>query len=227
MHGEGETSGAPRTVWVVAHLAFLAVGTWLALGGGVTTLGAWVGADWHAGAWGRRALLFLCGAVMWARMTTTAYYLLKRKFGWDEAAAVSSAVAVYQVGFAALGAGRQAPLGWLDVLGVVLFALGSYLNTGGELQRKRFKDDPRNAGRLYTEGLFGLSRHINYFGDAVWLSGWAIVTHNPWAALLPIAASAGFLFGFIPNLDRYLAQRYGAQYEAWAQRTKRFIPFVY
>ena len=50
-------------------------------------------------------------------------------------------------------------------MGILLFIIGSYINTYSEIQRKRFKDNPNNKGKLYTLGLFQYARHINYFGD--------------------------------------------------------------
>jgi protein-S-isoprenylcysteine O-methyltransferase Ste14 len=31
----------------------------------------------------------------------------------------------------------------------------------------------------------------------------------------------------VPALDRYLAERYGEEFQAYAARTKKLIPFVY
>ena len=70
-------------------------------------------------------------------------------------------------------------------------------------------------------------RHPNYFGDVVWLSGWALLTLNPWAFVLPALATAGFIIFFIPQLSAYLAGRYGDDYTAWAVTTRKLIPFVY
>ena len=131
------------------------------------------------------------------------------------------------MGFALCGAAQRASPGWLDAVGVLLFAAGSYLNTGSELQRKRFKDDPRNKGKLYTEGLFSLARHINYFGDMLWLTGWALLTRNMWAAAMPVFATGCFVFVFIPQLTKHLQTKYGPEFEEWSSHTRRFVPFLY
>lgn len=227
MHGERETSIVPRVTWIVAHLALLIAAGWIYFAGGYERFGALFGQDWSTGDRVRRAVLFAFGVVTFVRFTFTMAVLLKRRFGWGEFGGVLFATIVYQVGFALLGAGAGARLGWLAGVGIALFVLGSFLNTGSELQRKRFKDDPANAGKLYTRGLFGLARHINFFGDTLWVTGWALLTMNPWSALIPIALTAGFVFGFIPDLARHLRAKYGAQYDEWAKRTKAFVPFVY
>jgi protein-S-isoprenylcysteine O-methyltransferase Ste14 len=46
-------------------------------------------------------------------------------------------------------------------------------------------------------------------------------------ALIPLAMLAGFVFANIPALDSHLRERYGAEFDAYARRTKKLIPFVY
>ena len=36
-----------------------------------------------------------------------------------------------------------------------------------------------------------------------------------------------FVFYHIPALDRYLADRYGAEFSAYAARTAKFVPGIY
>jgi hypothetical protein len=71
---------------------------------------------------------------------------------------------------------------WLIFISPVL---GSALNTGAERQRYRWKRRPENAGHLYTGGLFAYARHINYFGDQVLFTGWALITGRLWLFLIP------------------------------------------
>ncbi|MBK8492686.1 MAG: DUF1295 domain-containing protein [Saprospirales bacterium] len=37
------------------------------------------------------------------------------------------------------------------------------LNSGGEILRHQWKKKPENKGKIYTQGFFKYSRHINYF----------------------------------------------------------------
>lgn len=226
-HGEAETSQIPRTVWVACHLGFFALAAWIYFGDGLAWAGRLVGADWVLGDVARRTVLVAFGALFWLRTTLMAFVLLKRRFDWVEAVSVIFAVLIYQVVFALLGAGETAPLGPLDAVGIGLFALGSALNTGSELQRKRFKADPRHQGQLYTGGLFRLARHINYFGDSCWVLGWAIVLRSPWAFAMAALVTAAFVFVFIPQLSKHMRAHYGPAYADWVQRSKAFVPFIY
>ena len=227
MHGLEETSHSPRTVWTIAHLAIVVVVAWLYFGSGISTAGNWGGQSWQPGDLGRRMVLMAFGIILWVRMTLTAHILLKRRFDWNECMAVIGAVTFYQIGFAALGATATAKLSTVDLLAVGLFSVGSYVNTGAEIQRKRFKENPANKGKLYTQGLFGVVRHPNYLGDVLWAIGWALMARTAWALFVPAVAAAGFVTMFIPQLSAYLSERYNDQYKNWAKRTKRLIPYVY
>lgn len=215
----------PRVVWAAAHGVLVVCAAWLLLAGGAEALGDWAGPGGDAPL--RRIILFLFGVVLWLRMTVTAFVLLDRPVPWSEVGGLLVALTGYQLGFALLGAGTGAPLGAIDAAAIVIFLLGSALNTGAEFARRRFKHNPDNRGRLYTGGPFRLVRHPNYLGDVLWVSGWALLTLNPWSAVIPMVLFAGFVFLFIPQLSRYLAGRYGDDYLHWAAKTKRIIPFVY
>lgn len=227
MHGEEETSLAPRTTGVVLHACILGMAGWILLGGGIETVGSWFSQQWLPGNLPRRIVLTTFGCILFTRLTFTSFCLLKRKFEWGELVGVMFACVTYQIGFALLGATEAASFGIVGIVGIGLFVFGSYLNTWSEIQRKRFKDNPDNKGKLFMGGLFRYARHINYFGDTLWVAGWAMATRNPWSAVIAIALTAGFIFFFIPSLSGHLERKYGDQYDEWAETTKKFVPFVY
>ena len=68
--------------------------------------------------------------------------------------------------------------------------------------------------------------HINYFGDLLWVLGYAFVTNNLYSFLIPLFLFCFFYFYNIPKLDAYLAERYQDAFEEYRRKTKRFIPFV-
>lgn len=72
-----------------------------------------------------------------------------------------------------------------------------------------------------------LSMHINYFGDVVLFTGWALLTATIWTLGLPLLMLLMFIFMHIPPLDEYLAERYGDEFKAYQSKTKRLIPFVW
>lgn len=98
-------------------------------------------------------------------------------------------------------------------IGLGLFVMGSLLETCSELQRKEFKDDQRNAGKLYTSGLFSLARHINFGGYMLWRVGFATFCGGwSWGVVVLGYFLGYFSFVGVPDIDKYLAQRVGCPY---------------
>jgi protein-S-isoprenylcysteine O-methyltransferase Ste14 len=84
-----------------------------------------------------------------------------------------------------------------------------------------------NKGRLYTKRLFRYAMHINYFGDIVLFTGFAMITHRFSMLVIPAIMTLNFVFNIIPSLDRYLEKKWGAEFRDYAQKTKKLIPRIY
>ncbi len=110
--------------------------------------------------------------------------------------------------FSLLGGTQPDPVGSLTVIGLLMFAVGSWLNTYSEWQRYLWKARPENKGRLYTGGLFAYAMHINYFGDVVLFTGLALITQSWQALVVPVLMVCGFVLINIPTSDWHLAERY-------------------
>jgi protein-S-isoprenylcysteine O-methyltransferase Ste14 len=216
-----------KLVLLTIEFVILAASAWILFGTGRTVVAGFTGWSVPSDIPVRADLIFVFSAVTMIRMSVTLFYLMRRQIGWAEVFTIPIAFLLYYVGFAVLVLPQGAPLGVWDAVAVSLFLLGAFLNTGSELARDRFKKDPHHKGRLYTEGLFALSRHINFFGDILWVAAYAIVAHTLWAALIPLYTLCFFAFFNAPALDRHLASHYGVQYTAYAGRSKMLIPFVW
>ncbi|MBW2618135.1 MAG: DUF1295 domain-containing protein [Deltaproteobacteria bacterium] len=175
----------------------------------------------------RRGLVLFCLIVYAVRVTVTTLVFLKRKFPWAEAFIITVWMTFALLAFARVGGSNPQPMGLLEIIGLALFLSGSYLNTWSEYHRQRFKADPATQGRLYTEGLFRLSRHVNYFGDVVLFSGLALVTGRLVMLVIPLIMALNFILFFIPRQEAYLANKYGPQFQDYAKRTRKFIPLIY
>lgn len=94
------------------------------------------------------------------------------------------------------------------VAGVSLFVLGIGLEWQCEIQRKAFKKDPRNKGKPFTKGLFGVVRHPNYSGYTLWRGSLGLATSGPISGFL---IGSFFLWDFwaraVPALDEYCTKR--------------------
>jgi protein-S-isoprenylcysteine O-methyltransferase Ste14 len=228
MHGQEGKSHVERATLVILHTAAVALSAWVLLGDGLATVAGWVGAGWeHGGATARCWLLLGCAVIYYLRVSLGAYLLIKRRMGWAEVGTVAPFLVVVHAVFAFFGAQATAPIGPLDYVAVFLYLLGSFFNTGSEVIRHFWKKHPENKGKIYTGGLFALSMHINYFGDSVLFTGYAMLTLSWWTGIIPVLMTLMFIFMHIPMLDKYLEERYGDDFRAYAKKTKKLIPCIY
>lgn len=175
----------------------------------------------------RRIIIFGFSIITFLRFAYMMMILLKRSIPWEESISVPFAFGLYYVGFALFVLPASKPIDIVDILGIILFVVGSVLNTGGEILRNQWKKDPNNKGKIYTEGFFKYSRHINYFGDVLWVTAYAMITRNWYAVSIPVFLFCSFAFYNAPKLDKYLKEKYGEGYDNYASKTKMLIPFIY
>jgi len=119
--------------------------------------------------------------------------------------------------------------GALRGLGFVLALCGIAGESLADAQLARWKRDPRNRGRVCDVGLWGYSRHPNYFFEwLVWL-GYAVYSlafHGGWIALVAqavIFASIWKVTG-IPATESQAIRTKGEAYRAYQARVSKFIP---
>jgi protein-S-isoprenylcysteine O-methyltransferase Ste14 len=104
----------------------------------------------------------------------------------------------------------QTPL----IVGSSLYVIGMALEFGSEIQRHAFKKDKKNKGQVYEGGLFGLSRHINYFGYTLWRTGYALASGGwTWGAVTASWFVGDFTLRGIPVLQHYLEERVSRQHK--------------
>lgn len=85
-----------------------------------------------------------------------------------------------------------------DGVGSGLWVVGFGFEAIGDYQLARFKADPANKGRVMRAGLWGITRHPNYFGDALmWWGYFAVALSVPF----------GFLTIFAPLIMNFLLLR--------------------
>ncbi len=59
---------------------------------------------------------------------------------------------------------------WLEIIGLVIWALGLITETVADLQKYSFSSNAENKGKFIAEGLWSVSRHPNYAGEIlVWI----------------------------------------------------------
>ena len=131
-----------------------------------------------------------------------------------------------------VAAHNPAPFGRpLDFVGLLIFAGAWVGEASADAQLARFKADAANRGGIASIGLWGWSRHPNYFFE--WLT---------WTAYAPLALAPDYPQGWwslaapalmfvllnyvsgVPPLERAMRESRGRAFDAYAARTSRFFP---
>lgn len=119
-------------------------------------------------------------------------------------------------------------VGPIAVMGIVVWVVGIIFEAVGDLQLRRFKADPSNAGLVMDKGLWSLTRHPNYFGDSCVWWGIGLVAAEAgtaaWGLIGPVVMTI-FLtkVSGVPMLERSLAKRKPG-YAEYMARTSSFFP---
>ena len=175
----------------------------------------------------RRILLASCLIIYVIRLQVTVWIFQKRKWTWSETITITVLMIFVLYAFASVGGSNKQFVGAVEIIGILLYLIGSYINTHSEYYRHGWKLKKENKGRLYTEGLFSLAMHINYFGDIVLFTGLAMITHSLSMFVIPLIMALNFVFYIIPSLDRYLENKYKSEFKDYANKTKKLIPMIY
>ena len=117
----------------------------------------------------------------------------------------------------------------LDIVAIVLWAIGFFFEAVGDLQMARFKADPANKGKVFNRGLWRYTRHPNYFGEA---AQW-------WSYFMIAATAGGFWTIFSPFIMTFLLLRVSGVtlledglkdrrpgYQEYIETKNAFIPWV-
>jgi steroid 5-alpha reductase family enzyme len=126
-----------------------------------------------------------------------------------------------------VGASTAGPMNLIGWIGAGIWLIGLVFEAVGDAQMSAFKGNPSNRGTIMDRGLWRLTRHPNYFGDACVWTGLFLLAAQHWpgvlTALSPIAMILLLTKGSgAANLERHMAQRPG--YQEYMARTSGFIP---
>ena len=120
-----------------------------------------------------------------------------------------------------------------DALGVVLFAVAALGERAADRQLARFGGDPKNKSKICDVGLWGYSRHPNYFFEwLVWVAfaiiAIAPVGHYPWgwfglAAPVLMYVLLVHVSG-IPPLEAHMLRSRGDAFRLYQARVNAFWP---
>ena len=119
-------------------------------------------------------------------------------------------------------------VGPIAVMGICLWGTGFAFESIGDFQLAKFKRDPSNMGKVMDQGLWSLTRHPNYFGDALLWWGIGLVGAETGSGIVglvgPLVMTVFLLrVSGVPMLERSLMKRREG-YAEYVARTSGFIP---
>lgn len=124
----------------------------------------------------------------------------------------------------------EAPWRVLDVAGVAVAAVSIGGEMLADLQLARFRADPANKGQVCRTGLWGVSRHPNYFFE--WLHWWAyplLAWGSPWWGVTLLGPALMLLFlVFVTGIaatERHLLHSRGEPYRVYQKEVSAFVPW--
>ena len=114
-----------------------------------------------------------------------------------------------------------------DIIGTLVWSLGLFFETIGDIQLYQFLRKPNNKGRVMKYGLWRYTRHPNYFGETcIWWGIWLIALNVPygaWAIISPLTITTLLLFvSGIPLAEKQLEHL--PEFQEYKKETSIFFP---
>lgn len=128
---------------------------------------------------------------------------------------------------------HPAPMGWVDLIGVGVWALGFGVEVIADQQKRAWRAR-RGAGAFVREGLWRYSQHPNYLGEITLWGGVALLALpalHGWAHLSLLSPVCVYLLltrvSGVPLLEARGRARWGddPEYQDYIRRTPRLIPW--
>lgn len=118
---------------------------------------------------------------------------------------------------------------WWNYIGIAVWLIGFFFEVIGDWQLTAFKKDKSNHGKLLTTGLWSLTRHPNYFGEATSWWGIYLITLTSLSALAgivgPLVITLLLLFvSGVPLLEKKYKDR--PDFIHYAEKTAKFFPLL-
>lgn len=126
-------------------------------------------------------------------------------------------------------------LGFGDALGITLFLVALCGAAVADVELARFRADPGNRGQVCDRGLWGLTRHPNYFFEWLgWLAYPAIAIDlsgaYPWGFAALVAPALMYVLlvhaSGIPPTEAHMLRSRGAAFRAYQRRVNAFWPGI-
>ncbi|MEO8382230.1 MAG: DUF1295 domain-containing protein [Acidobacteriota bacterium] len=119
----------------------------------------------------------------------------------------------------------------VEYAGIALWLVALIGESEADAQLARFRRNPANRGHVCTDGLWGYSRHPNYFFEwLIWCAFFLFALGSPWgwvAAYCPVLM-LWFLYKVtgIPATEAHSLLTKGEEYRRYQRTTSAFVPWL-
>jgi steroid 5-alpha reductase family enzyme len=140
------------------------------------------------------------------------------------------AAVLLSVPFAIVAVDPTTEVGWWQLAGALLWAIGLGGEALADRQLARFRADSGNRGRVCQAGLWRYSRHPNYFFEwVIWVAFFVYAAGSPgggWTVYAPIAMLYILLrVTGVPAAEASSLQSRGERYREYQRTTSVFVPW--
>jgi len=132
------------------------------------------------------------------------------------------------------------PLGYWDYVGWAIFAIGIIIQVTADYQKYFFRKNPENKGQFMATGVWGYSRHPNYFGEIlIWwgaflcaipvipfgqgtsgqIAAGIVTILSPLFTMFILILGSGIPQAEGKNLKRYYNAGHGEEWETYVKQT--------
>lgn len=116
----------------------------------------------------------------------------------------------------------------LSFIGLIIWVIGFYFETVGDIQMFLFKKDKNNKGKIMNQGLWQYTRHPNYFGEVTqWWGIWILTLGSTyWYLGLIGPLTISFLILKVSGIPM-LEKKYegNKDFEEYKRKTSAFFPW--
>ena len=189
------------------------------------------------GLWGLRLAVYLARRTAAAARPDPRYERFKAQWGgwglkaWRFLMIQAATLVVLTLSVRAAAVRPEAALDLRDALAALVVAAAVVGEAVADRQMAAFRRDPANHGKVADRGLWGWSRHPNYFFEwLVWLA-WPVMALDPAAPAswltLPAAAMMWWLLNHVsgvPMLEAEMLRSRPEAYRSYQARVSRFLP---
>jgi protein-S-isoprenylcysteine O-methyltransferase len=192
----------------------------------------WFATQWHSGLYGSIYLLWMLAEILnftgITRPRAPGMQLRDRGSLWVILVGIFGSIsAVYGARY---GLSRLLLPGWVYWPGVILMLLGIALRQWAIAVLGRFFSPAvvvQHGHHLIQRGPYRVIRHPSYAGSIVTLVGVSLALRT-WPGLLAALVITLVIYGYRMSIEEEaLRTAFGQEYERYAQRTWRLLPYLY